>query len=134
MVTMQDYSKTPRLITTQDYPLISSWWKARNWPAVPQEVLSTMGLIIEPYCFGFIYSSDSKIAWLEFLCSNPATDSKERNEAMDILIEALVDLAKQQGFKFVFTSSVDTKLIDRLTKRGFGVTDKNVTHLLRSIQ
>lgn len=125
---VRDYS-------SKDYPTAVEWWKARNWPPVPQEALPTTGVIVENYCVGFVYRTDSAISWMEWIVSNPDTDKNERDKAMNLLIDNLLNKAASMGAKAVFTSASEASphLISRLQKSGFAITDKNVTHLIRIV-
>lgn len=102
------------------------------------EVLPQTGVIVEndagvPVCAGFIYKTDSKICWLEFIVSDPLSDTLERGRALDTLIDSLVSRAKQMEFSVMFTSSNHERLIKRYENHEFQVTDRNVTHLVRQL-
>ena len=61
-----------RLLTEKDYETIVKWWKWWRWPVLPQSMLpdgGKGGYMIEkngtPIICGFVYLTNSKIAWLE---------------------------------------------------------------------
>jgi hypothetical protein len=116
-----------------DYYLICEWWTAHKWNAPSYLMLPKTGFIIEGLCAGFLYKTDSEIAWLEFVISNPKSDKELRNEALNILIEKLINEAKQSGFKVIFTSVEHTKLIDRYKNHGFVETDKSMTNMIKRL-
>lgn len=118
---------------SKDYGTVSQWWKAREWPIIPLEYLPNHGLIIDNYCAGFVYNTDSAIAWIEFIVSNPNSDKVKRSQAMDILIDSLIGKARILGAKCVFTSSNNEKLIKRFVSQGYSIADRNVTHLMRGV-
>lgn len=122
-----------RYFTALDYPMISTWWAARQWPSLPIEMLPKNGFVVDNYCAGFLYSTDSQICWMEFLVSNPATDSKARNEAMNLLIATLLGRAKDLGFSIIFTSVIDEKLKNRYQTHDFIVTETGMTNLIRRL-
>lgn len=117
----------------EDYSEIKNWWIAHKWQPIPVEFLPKTGYIIPNYCAGFLYKTDSKIAIMEFIISNPLTDKDKRSVALDLLINSLCNKAKEDGFKSVFSSLVHPKLIDKYKKNQFFVTDENVTNLMRLI-
>jgi hypothetical protein len=120
-----------------DYAHVSAWWQAQNWPVIPQEMLPSTGLIVESegekLAAGFLYKTDSKIAWLEFLVGNPESDKMKRRQALDALIQGLCDEARESGFTRIFTSAQHPGLIERYKGHGFMETDKNMTNLVRVV-
>lgn len=114
-----------------DYLDICSWWLKHNWPIINYEMLPSTGFIVEGYCAGFLYKNDSKLAILEFIVSNPEADKQKRSEALDLLLQALINEAKESGYKAIFSSLSHPGLIDRYVKHGFEVTDTTMTNLMR---
>jgi hypothetical protein len=113
-----------------DYETVKVWADMRKFPLLPQEYLPVTGFIHEGFCVGFLYKTDSKIAWLEWVISNPFSDSEKRNSAMNEIIEELAKDAKEQGFKVIFTSVEHKGLIERYKTLGFEVTDKTMTNMI----
>jgi len=116
-----------------DYWELCSWWAGHGWMAPDQDMLPEHGFIINNICAGFLYKTDSKIAWLEFIISNPRSEKLERNKALDLLIEQLYSRAKELGFKAIFTSATHKGLIERYKDHGFVVTDTSMTNLVKRI-
>ena len=124
---------TLRPYTNLDYWTLASWWNTHKWPCPDQEMLPKTGFIVEEICAGFLYKTDSKIAWLEFIISNPVSDKQERNKALDLLIKKLCEEAKNCEFAAVFTSTEHEKLIQRYTDHGFKITDNNMKNMVKRI-
>lgn len=120
-----------RPYTFLDYPTVKEWADKRKFPLVPPEFLPPNGFIIDDCCVCFVYRSETPIAWLEWVISNP--DSDVRDDALNLLIEAACDWAKGQGFKVLFTSVEHKGLIERYKSLGFIETDRSMTNLLRNL-
>lgn len=120
-----------------DYSMVSAWWRAWKWPVLPLDALPKTGVIVSSndieVCAGWLYQTDSSIAWLEFIISNPKYREDDRSECVDALIGTLLTLAREAGYKNVFTSTNAAALVKRYERNGFSVTDSNVTHLMRGI-
>jgi len=119
------------------YPTLVSWWLNHDWPSIPLNYLPKTGVVIYgkevPVCAGFLYSTDSDVAIIEWIISNPHTAKLERRAALVLLIEALCQEAKNRGFKSVFTFASHPRLIEELDSAGFVVTDRGMTHMLKVV-
>jgi len=122
-----------RLFNPSDYELLCSWWKEHNWPSIPFEFLPKIGIIVDDCVAGFIYSTDSKICWLEFIISDPKSENYKRQVALNILIEEACKTSSALGFKAIFTSVSHKRLIQKYQNNGFEITDNNMTNLMRII-
>lgn len=118
---------------SDDYGAISEWWTAQKWPVIPREMLPGTGAIVPGRAAGFLYKTDSQIAWLEFVVANPASDKMERRAALDAVIQSLLATAQSMGFRAVFTSCQHPGLTARYQEHGFQVTDTGMTNLIRRI-
>ena len=128
-----DWKLIMRLFTYKDYKTLHEWWKAYDWQSVPYNCLPKTGYIIDGYCAGFLYKTDSNIAWLEWIISNKNANKEEKAKALDSLISKLIDDAKKEGFKLIFTSVSNKSLVDRYKQHGFNVTDENMVNLIKEL-
>jgi hypothetical protein len=123
-----------RSYKSEDYVALKAWWAIHKWDPMPPESLPKNGLIVEHLnqriCAGFIYSTDSNIAWLEFVISNPLCDKLIRDKALDLLILSLIDLAKSLGKEIIFTSLNHPALIKRYEKHGATKAEENMTNMV----
>lgn len=122
------------LIEDGDYEKFCEWWKWNRFPAPPKDCLPNGGfggLKITgedgiDICAGFLFETNSGIAWLEFVVSNYEVKNKEiRKEALTDLIRYLTVFAEQKGFKAVFTSlnSIKSKgLIEKHLEIGYSAS------------
>lgn len=121
--------------SNKDYTDVATWWSGHNWPIIPPDYLPKLGIIVEDddfkYCCGWLYRTDSLIAWLEYVVTNPAAPMKRRSVAINLLIEELSDKAKQMGYGCIFTSAISGGLIRRFKKADFVVGDEGMTNLVR---
>lgn len=115
-----------RYLNETDYDMLCQWWKWHRFPAPLKICLpdnGTNGLIVSKdgvnICCGFVYQTNSKMAWIEFIVSNPDYRQSDRKDAINYLIEMLCELAKGQGFLVAFTSVKNESLIKRYEDSGF---------------
>lgn len=130
-----------RLLTEKDYETIVKWWKWWRWPVLPQSMLpdgGKGGYMIEkngtPIICGFVYLTNSKIAWLEWIVSNPDYREKDRKQAIEMLINHVEDDCKSLGMTHVFSIGRSKSLIDIHEKLGWGVDKTHSHEIIKRIQ
>jgi hypothetical protein len=119
-----------RSLNESDWETMSSWWKWWRWPEVSKEVLPLNGLggiMIckgeEPVAAGFLYLSNSKVAWLDWIISSPTYKESDRKDALEMLINTLEDVAKQQGYTIIISITRSNSLIETHKKLGYTVDE-----------
>jgi len=136
------YSLKARQLETTDYDDLVEWGKFWRFPIPPKEFLpddGTCGLMVEDskgrvHCAGFIYETNSKACWLEYVISNPNTKDKIlRNKSITLLINGLTSLAEEWGYKWIFTSVKNPHLIKRYEDCGFAIGTKGTTEMIKAL-
>lgn len=125
-------------ITSQDYDILHSFWKTWKFPPPPPEFLPDNGLgglkIVmngEIVCAGFLYETNSKVAWLEFVVSNPNIKDRDlRHKALVDLIRYLTVQAEMKGYKYVFSSLRNPSLTDKFKEVGYSASKPNHTEVV----
>lgn len=110
------------------YGDICSWWVAENWPIIPLTHLSNNGYVAyvndTPAMAGWFYQTDSAFCIFEFMVANPEIRHEERALAFKALAGKIKDLAREFGFKSIYSSIRNPSLINRMEKEGFQAQDK----------
>jgi len=112
-----------RPINDQDYALACKWWKAQ----VPET-----GVVVDNICMGWIYLSNSKVAHAEWIVGNPEVSGKSKLRAINTVLDGLIEIAKDHGATFIFTSIKNNGLMRILKNRGFQQTDEGMTNFIYS--
>jgi hypothetical protein len=122
----------------KDYEVLCEYWTWWKFSIPPRNCLPNNGLggikIIDEngtiICAGFLYETNSGIAWLEFIVSNPAVkDKKLRHYAQIELISMLTIEAEEKGFSAVFASITNENLIKKYIEVGYTKNPINSTEL-----
>ena len=107
-----------RTLTESDYEILTDWWKAWGWPVIVRDMLpdnGTGGIMIENegenVVAGFLYWSNSKMVWLDWIISNPKTNRDIRQEAIKKLILTAESMTKEAGSKFMMSISRSNSLL-----------------------
>lgn len=129
-----------RYLDYGDYDsILVEWWKGWRWTPPSRDLLPENGCggIIASkdgvnICAGFIYMTNSKTAWIEYIVSNPNyKDRADRNEAIELVISVLSLVAKDKGYMYAYTSLKNKHLIEKYNNCGFLTGDSNCQEMIK---
>ena len=119
-----------RQLEESDWEMLQSWWKAWGWPEMTKDLMPLEGLgglIIEkegkPIASGFVYLTNSKVAWTEWIVSDPDYREDDRIEALKILVQGLEEVAIQAGCKIVLSVGRNKGLLNIHKELGYTIDD-----------
>jgi len=121
-----------RMLKDSDWNTLVEWWDAwPEWTAPSKDFLPDNGkggFMVEknnqPIVAGFLYTTNSKAALLEWIVSNPKYREDDRKEAIELLIEGAENVCIKQGIKYVFSIGRTKQLINTHKKLGYTVDEK----------
>lgn len=131
-----------RPLSENDYDdTLVGWWNDWGWTPPVKEFLPENGkggLMVmdgdEPICAGFVYITNSKAAWCDWIVSSKTYRKKpHRKEAIEALINNLISVCKMQGYEFVYALIKNRPLIDTYEKLGFTKGDSYTTEMIKKI-
>lgn len=108
-----------RTFKPEDYSQLTGWFKHREMNVPPLEILSDVGYIVDDVAAGFIYKTNSSMAIIDCYVTNPSSDKKDRDIALDWITIHLTAYAKNCGYKLVKCDSKVEKVIKRAINHGF---------------
>jgi hypothetical protein len=127
-----------RELKESDWDTLVKWWLAwKDWGANPtKETLpqnGTGGIMIEinnvPTVAGFLYLTNSKVAWIEWVVSDPDYKEKNKKEAIELLITTLEMVARSQGAEIILSIGRNKSLLNIHENMGYNV-DKTPSYEL----
>ena len=83
---------------------------------------------------GFLYTTNSKGAWVEYIISDPNYREDDRQQALELFIEAAENVLKSQGFKYLLFVGKHKNLINTFEKCGWFVDKTPSYELMKKIQ
>ena len=122
------FNTTP--LQHEDYDnILKGWWKDWGWEAPSRDFLpqdGQGGIMVwdgdTPVCAGFLYNTNSKVAWVDWIISNKEY-KKSRKEALSILIQTLTSVAKNLDNKFAYALIKHNGLIGVYEQQGYTTGD-----------
>lgn len=116
----------------EHFAMIDPWFKHYNLN-MNDFLLPKTGAIVEDCAVGFLFLTNSPQAWIENLGRNPHIDKTIADEALDLVAEKLINMAKDNGVKLIIAETLFNSVIYRSIKHGFKMDENKYTHLYRSI-
>lgn len=129
-----------RQILESDWDTLSSWWKWWRWPSMKKDMLpenGTGGVMIykgdTPIVAGFVYTSNSKTIFLDWVVSNPEYRESDRKEAINTLITIIELTFKSLGYKYVVTIGRNKSLIEIHKELGYSIDERTSYELIKTL-
>jgi hypothetical protein len=129
-----------RPLNENDYDtILSEWWRNWGWDPVEKDFLpddGKGGLMVlddeEPVCAGFVYTTNSKVAWVDWIISSDTYRKKpERGEAIKLLVETLTNICKNTGHKYSYALIKHPGLSNVYEELGYEKGDKYVGEMIK---
>jgi hypothetical protein len=129
-----------RPLNESDYEeILTKWWEKWNWKAPAKDFLPDDGkggmIVFDediPICAGFIYVTNSKVAWVDWIISNKEYRIKnKRKQAIGLLIESLTNICKQTGSKYGYALIKNQSLIKTYTDLGWSKGDGYTSEMIK---
>jgi|TARA_R110000787_G_scaffold70013_9_gene155656 hypothetical protein len=129
-----------RKLHATDYEdLLLSWWKDWGWDAPAKDFLPDNGeggLIVFdeeiPVCAGFVYVTNSKVAWVDWIISNKNYNKKPgRKLAIQFLIESLTNTCSKNGNKYAYALIKHKGLQDVYLNQGYIKGDNYTQEMIK---
>jgi hypothetical protein len=121
---------TVRALQESDWETLQSWWTKWEWPEMNRDLLPLNGLggLIVckgdiPIVSGFLYLTNSGVAWMEWIISDPEYKESDRKEALELLIKELENVAISMGKTIILSIGRNKSLINAHRNLGYVIDD-----------
>lgn len=131
---------TIRPLNENDYQdTLVNWWSQWNWEAPKKDFLpedGKGGVIVydqdTPICAGFIYVTNSKVTWVDWIISNKEYKIKDkRRAAIKLLIESLTNISKNTGSQYAYALIKNKSLIKVYEDLGYKRGDSYTSEMIK---
>lgn len=129
-----------RPLTYEDYDdTLKGWWADWGWTAPTRDFLPDDGggglMVLDgdvPVCAGYMYATNSKVAWVDWIISNKEYRKKpQRSEAISMLIATLTEISKNTGFKYCYALLKHKGLIETYEQLGYIKGDADASEMIK---
>lgn len=131
-----------RPLELDDYDtILTKWWDDWGWTAPAKDFLPDNGkggMIVydkeTPICAGFVYITNSGVAWVDWIISNKEYRKKpHRKQAIGILIETLTNLCERSGAKYSYALIKNKSLIETYQHLGYDKGDSYTQEMIKKL-
>lgn len=135
-------SLTIRALNDNDYnDILVGWWSSWGWSAPPIDFLPGNGkggiMVMDgdvPVCAGFMYLTNSKASWIDWIISNKSyTKRDERKAALKLLVDALTESSKAAGCKYAYALIKHKSLVNVYESCGYYKGDTYQSEMLKNL-
>jgi hypothetical protein len=95
---------TVRPYEPRDFPQVEAWGKEYGTEYREHQFPKT-GFIVDGVAAYFLYSTDSSCCWVENMIANKHVSKETRDEALDLIIQAILTEAEKLGFKIAYATT-----------------------------
>jgi hypothetical protein len=129
-----------RELDESDYDnILVAWWKQWGWEPPQRDFLPDNGkggIIVydqdTPICAGFMYITNSKVAWVDWIISNKEyTKKPHRKDAIKLLVSTLTGICKNTGSKYVYALIKSRHLIETYEQLGYIKGDRYTSEMIK---
>ena len=129
-----------RQLNEKDYEdILVGWWKDWGWEPPQRDFLPDEGkggIIIYdgdvPICAGYMYLTNSKVGWVDWIISNKNYTNKElRKDAISMLVSRLTDICGLIGCKYVYALIKNQSLINTYESLGYVKGDSYTGEMIK---
>jgi hypothetical protein len=129
-----------RELNESDYDnILVDWWKQWGWEPPQKDFLPDNGkggIIVydqdTPVCAGFMYITNSKVAWVDWIISNKEyTKKPHRKDAIKLLVSTLTGICKNTGSKYIYALIKSRHLIETYEQLGYIKGDRYTSEMIK---
>lgn len=131
-----------RKLNQEDYDsILVDWWRDWRWTPPPKDFLPENGaggfIVYDgdiPVCAGYIYLTNSKVGWCDWVISNfKYKDREKRNTALVKLVSALTKALTIHGCKYSYALIKSDSLINVYKEIGYSEGDKYTKEMIKKL-
>lgn len=118
-----------QLYQLSDYERLAGWFS--GWQCAPPHIdtLPATGFIVGDVMAGWIYLTNSRMALIENVVSNPSSTREERESSFPLLIGALLVVARDAGYDHIRSTTTSPMVMDIGVRFGAGVSQKTIVEI-----
>jgi hypothetical protein len=113
------------------YEVLCKWLHFYEVDPIDEAFLSPTGFVVEGFAMGFLVRTDTKLALLEPLVNNGYAAAPQREAATDLVVLAILDEARAQGFRVVEGNTILDAVVKRALRLGFTLDEHRYSVITR---
>jgi len=116
-------------VTSKDFPMIVRWYRKRGLTPPDPRALSDVGFVADGRAAAWLYLTNSNMAMIEGVISDPESTPSLRKESINKLIGFIIDFALQLGYTQIIGVTKHPSMQELGKKYGFKTLPHTVIYL-----
>lgn len=108
-----------RPYSNDDYEMICHWFEQRGFNPPTRSLLPLTGAIASDAACGFLYCTDSDVAFIDFYITNPEVDVSTRATALKDVTQHLIRWAKEMEYTVIMANTQKRSIENLAIEHGF---------------
>lgn len=122
-----------RLVNDSDYDMLCGWWDDWGWTPPQKDFLPTIGVVVEEVAAGFLYVTNSKVCWVDWIISDKNYRGEDRDDIINVVLASLEEISKDYDAKFLYALIKHKKLMEKYEAMGYVKGDSDAVEMIKSI-
>lgn len=106
----------------RDFEMLKRWYKERGLGAPQEAALSDAGWVADERVVGFLYVTNSNIALIDGIVSDPHSLPSNRKQSLQQLCSTIVDVAVMMGYTNIIAATSNESIKEICRKMAFQKT------------
>ncbi len=117
-----------------DLPVLRQWMEKWGMTTLPDWWYPEENFVIEGVIFASYYKTNSKLAYLENIVSNPDIDHKDRFKGVELISKHIFKQAKEDGFNLVCGWTNNKSIIKNCNMHGMIASKPEYSVLIMDVR
>jgi len=116
-------------VTSKDFPKIVLWYRKRGLTPPDPRALSDVGFIADGRAAAWLYITNSNMAMIEGVISDPESTPSLRKESLNKLIGFIIDFAVSLGYTQIIGVTKHPNMLELVKRYGFKTLPHTLVYL-----
>ena len=102
-----------------DYNQFCEWMQSHRALVPPEDSLPHIGFVVDGIAMGFVYMTDSSVAIIENMVTNPKSSLRDRYDAVDDITDRLEEAALELKYKQLIVITDKHSITEKALNRNY---------------
>lgn len=121
-------------VTDADLATLNAWCRDHGKSPFPEGWLPPTGFWVPGVLAAFLFRTDSRVAYIECVISNPNTTKEQRREAMLAVADRIAEQATAEGFLYLLGLTAIESVAEAGRLRGYVISQPKYATMVKRLR